>query len=287
MGKILVVEDDESMNEVLVRTLLDLGYDVHSAFNVPSAVTLCVTIPFTLVITDVMLPGKDGVEGLALIKASQKDIKCIVITGYASAETPARAIRLKVDDYLLKPFSFRSFLASVNQVLDSKQNKQKREVLLRAILPDPDRPLSAIEKSVTAERRDALRGLYVGIRSDFLSRPAAREAYSRLEGLEIPFRKLIMSATLEKERLSKLQREYAAISDRIASFHLGNAEKTLEVEHQVPQDMFATLFEGLKTSRIGFHDLDYAPLLKVVPNERLRRFEELLTLKKLLWPGLM
>ena len=117
MANILVVEDDTSMNQILVETLEDQDHTVRSAADGKEAVSLAHREEFDLAISDVRLPGRDGVETLTELKKVQKNLKCIIITGYASADTPVRAIRLQVDDYLFKPFSLSYFLDTVNRVL--------------------------------------------------------------------------------------------------------------------------------------------------------------------------
>ena len=131
MAEILVLEDDESMNEVLVRCLTGLGHQVSAAFNANKALELCLSHNFFLVVSDVILPGQDGIECLAQIKSLQGDVRSIAITGYARQEIPERAILLKVDDYLLKPFTMKSFLSAVTQVLDGEKERANTKPTLQ------------------------------------------------------------------------------------------------------------------------------------------------------------
>ena len=85
MANILVVEDDTSMNQVLAETLMDEGHEVKTAPTGDIALKLADHNKFDLAISDVRLPGMDGVEVLKRMKQMQPGLKAIVITGYASA----------------------------------------------------------------------------------------------------------------------------------------------------------------------------------------------------------
>ena len=114
MAKILVVEDDEAMNDVLVRSLAGLGHESCSALNSAQAMELAISHTFSLIITDVILPGQDGIECLTMIRSLQPNVRCIVITGYARKEIPAQAVEQRISDYLVKPFTLEQFLTEVN-----------------------------------------------------------------------------------------------------------------------------------------------------------------------------
>lgn len=101
----LVLEDDVRLLEVIRETLEEAGYSSQGAATVDQAVAEFQRLPFDLVIADVRVPGqRDGLEALELMKSRRPGLRCIVITGYASEDAPARAVRLVVDDYLYKPF---------------------------------------------------------------------------------------------------------------------------------------------------------------------------------------
>ena len=79
MARILVVEDDKSMNDILVGCLTDDNHEVSSAFSGPEAIELSKLNTYDLLITDVRLPGIDGVETIDRVKRLQPHIKCIII----------------------------------------------------------------------------------------------------------------------------------------------------------------------------------------------------------------
>lgn len=284
MAKILVVEDDESMNVVLCEMLEDEDHEVVSVFNGADAIKQCEQSAFDLVISDVRLPGIDGVETLTVLKQKRPGLKCIVITGYASADTPVRAIRLKVDDYLFKPFSLDYFLNSVDRTLNSESEKESRFNLVQKLASVFSRSRDSKLEEMVEERQEAFRGLYLGVRSGYLTPRAGAEVYNRLEYLEVLFRDLLNMPDGERTDAKELLEQYRELSDRIAKLELG--AKATDGEGLVPPDQMDALYQAIKSSKIGLDDLQYAPLLRKTPDSRFETLQELLTVKHQLWPAL-
>ncbi len=117
--KILVVEDDPLMLGALEILLLDEGYEVTTAASGREAIQRAREDHFDLVVCDVRMAEMDGIETLSNLKQQQPDSRSIVITGYASPDVPIQAIKLGVDDYLMKPFDDRQFVQSVRRSLES------------------------------------------------------------------------------------------------------------------------------------------------------------------------
>lgn len=117
--KILVVEDDPLMLSALEILLEDEGYDVTTASSGMEAIEKAKGANFDLVVSDVRMAEMDGIETLSNVKKQQPDARSIVITGYASPDIPVQAIKLGVDDYIMKPFDDRQFVASVKRCLES------------------------------------------------------------------------------------------------------------------------------------------------------------------------
>ncbi|CAM9829588.1 unnamed protein product [Phaeothamnion confervicola] len=115
---ILVVEDDPLMLAALEILLLDEGYNVTTASSGIEAIEMARKQNFDLVVSDVQMAEMDGIETLSNLKKQQPTTRSIVITGYASPDVPIRAIKMGVDDYILKPFDDRQFIASVKRCLD-------------------------------------------------------------------------------------------------------------------------------------------------------------------------
>lgn len=286
MAHILVVEDDEDMNDILQSTLQSQGHTVATASNGQQAIDLCKGSDFDLVITDVRLPGMDGVEMLGKLKSLRPKLKSIVITGYASVDTPVRAIRYQVSDYLFKPFSLQYFLGAVSRTLQGEQEKtSKRELFARlfhkfglSMGRSKDRAL----ERVVEEREEAFRGLFVGIRSGYLSERAASEMYTRLELLETRFRKLLNEESPKAPSVQEIESAYHQIQDRLEDFKSGRAEEAPNPSI-IPGEQFKPLYEAVKSSEISFEELLYAPLLRITPDARFETMKELIDLKRKLW----
>lgn len=116
---ILVVEDDPLMLAALEILLQDEGYDVTCASSGIEAIELAKETTFDLVVSDVRMAEMDGIETISNVKEQQPDTRSIVITGYASPDVPVQAIKMGVDDYIMKPFDDRQFLASVKRCLEN------------------------------------------------------------------------------------------------------------------------------------------------------------------------
>lgn len=117
--KILVVEDDPLMLAALEILLTDEGYDVTTASSGLDAIQKAKETSFDLVVCDVRMAEMDGLETISNLKRDQPDTRSIVITGYASPDVPIRAIKMGVDDYLMKPFDDKQFVQSVKRSLES------------------------------------------------------------------------------------------------------------------------------------------------------------------------
>lgn len=283
MASILVVEDDSSMNDVLTSILTEEGHEVQSAFTGPHAIELCEKFKFDLVVTDVRLPGMDGVEALDRIRKLQSKLKCIVITGYASADTPVRAIRLRVDDYLFKPFSLEYFIKTINRTLDKGGEAAKKKALFQRIVSIFDKSKDRALENMVLARQGAFRGLYVGARSGYLSQKAGAEIYIKLEVTEDEFRRLLNTPEPKMARINEIQEVYLSISERIEQFQEGVASEAVN-EGILPTKQFKHFYEAIKNSEIGLDDIMYAPLLRKTPDERFETLGNLLELKKRVWP---
>ena len=101
---ILLVEDETVLRESVRDWLVDVGYDVHTAEDGEQAMKTVAEQEFGLVILDLRLPGKDGLEVLKEAREQQPTIKGIIITAYPSVETAVEAVKRGAIDYLPKPF---------------------------------------------------------------------------------------------------------------------------------------------------------------------------------------
>jgi DNA-binding response OmpR family regulator/NAD-dependent dihydropyrimidine dehydrogenase PreA subunit len=101
---ILLVEDETVLRESVRDWLVDVGYDVHTAEDGEQAMKTVAEQEFGLLILDLRLPGKDGLEVLKEAREKQPTVKGIIITAYPSVETAVEAVKRGAIDYLPKPF---------------------------------------------------------------------------------------------------------------------------------------------------------------------------------------
>jgi DNA-binding NtrC family response regulator len=102
-GRILVVEDRDSLRRMLERALAAEGYEVESAASGSDGVRLVAKRPYDLVLTDLQLPGASGIEVLAASRAAQPGTPVVVLTGYGTVGTAVEAMKLGAHDFLEKP----------------------------------------------------------------------------------------------------------------------------------------------------------------------------------------
>ena len=109
--RILVVEDERRLGAYLRKGLTESGYTVDVAVNGVDGAHLASEGTYDLVVLDVMLPGKDGFEVLADLRA-QRSVPVLMLTARDAVEDRIRGLTAGADDYLGKPFSFGELLAS-------------------------------------------------------------------------------------------------------------------------------------------------------------------------------
>ncbi len=102
---ILVIDDDESIRKVLTLTLQDVGYQVLAAADGESGLKIFADQRPDITLTDLRMPGMDGIAVLKEIKALEPDKEVIVITAYADMDLAIEALQLKASDFITKPIS--------------------------------------------------------------------------------------------------------------------------------------------------------------------------------------
>ena len=132
---ILVVDDEEAVRRPLARNLVSAGYEVREASSADEALRMLSAADMDLLITDIRMPGMDGIELLRRAKVTSPDLEVIVVTAYATVETAVEAMKLGARDYLTTPFSREEVLLRVERVLRerqlSRENRTLREALKR------------------------------------------------------------------------------------------------------------------------------------------------------------
>lgn len=132
--RILIVDDEEGIVDLCIQALSREGYQIWSAHNGFEGIELAKKHDFDLVLTDIKMPGMSGLELFQAIQRSKPDIVGIIITGYGSMEAAIEALKLGMDDFLLKPFTLDDLRAAVAKALSRKRLEQENE-RLKALIP--------------------------------------------------------------------------------------------------------------------------------------------------------
>jgi DNA-binding response OmpR family regulator len=133
---VLVVDDEGANRYSVSKTLQRVGYFVSEAASGEDALELIKKQHFDVVLTDIRMPGLDGVELLRKIKEEAPDAIVILMTAYASLGTAVEALRLGAHDYLIKPSSSQDIRQSVARGVERARNLKRRRSLLDAIRSD-------------------------------------------------------------------------------------------------------------------------------------------------------
>lgn len=103
--KIVVIDDEEDIRDVLSMTLRDSGYEVTCAVDGKSGIVLCEKTRPQIVITDIRMPGMDGIQVLQTLKKDHADIEVVVATAFGEMDLAIRALQLDASDFITKPIS--------------------------------------------------------------------------------------------------------------------------------------------------------------------------------------
>ncbi len=147
MARILLIDDDDSLREVVTFMLTQDGHEVISAANGPAGLDLLAKNP-DVVLTDVRMPGMDGMEVLEKIleDASGPTAAIIVMTAHGTVKQAVRAMRMGAFSYLLKPFARDELLVTVEQALHTR-NLEQDNIRMRRILKTQKKQSGIIYRS--------------------------------------------------------------------------------------------------------------------------------------------
>ncbi|MBW1893462.1 MAG: sigma 54-interacting transcriptional regulator [Deltaproteobacteria bacterium] len=140
--KIVLIDDDEDIRQVISIVLSDAGYEVATAHDGETGINICKEISPQIVITDIRMPGMNGIQVLEILKKQSPDIEVIVLTAFGEMEQASRALELDASDYINKPVSDDVlFIAlkraqnrylsrqQIHEYLSSQDNKKVRRLI--------------------------------------------------------------------------------------------------------------------------------------------------------------
>lgn len=127
MASILVIDDEVGMREGCRRALSPHGFRVSTAEHGVEGLRQLRENPFDLVLLDAMMPGMSGLELLQRIHEQDPDIVCVMITGYATVDLAARAMKQGAHDFLPKPFTTDELLMAVRRGLEERETRLRQK----------------------------------------------------------------------------------------------------------------------------------------------------------------
>ena len=159
---VLIVDDEEDICEVLGISLSDLGYKVYTAGNGEDAVRMVERVQPSIVLTDIRMPGMDGIELLRGIKGRYPETEVIMITGHGDMELAIRSLKLEATDFITKPIN--------DELLEIALKRAEERISSRRKIKDYTQNLERLvreqsEKLVRAERLIAVGQVVDGLAS--------------------------------------------------------------------------------------------------------------------------
>ncbi|RKY73343.1 hypothetical protein DRQ00_12525, partial [candidate division KSB1 bacterium] len=135
IDKILVIDNESRMCQLLKTALESEGYQVEIALDGKQGMKIFAFDNFGLVITDLKMPGKDGLQVLEEVKSQSPDTDVILMTAYATAQTAVEAMKKGAYDYLIKPFDMEELKLKVRHIFE-KKNLKRENIGLKQILKE-------------------------------------------------------------------------------------------------------------------------------------------------------
>jgi DNA-binding NtrC family response regulator len=135
---ILIVEDEETLRESIKRIFTKEGYAVDTAESAEKGLELLTTAVYDVIISDIILPGIDGIEMLGKVREQIPDQIVIIVTAYASLDTSVKALRAGAYDYIMKPIIHEEIKQIVRNALRQKSLQTENVLLKREIGKDYD-----------------------------------------------------------------------------------------------------------------------------------------------------
>ncbi|HKU25595.1 MAG TPA: sigma-54 dependent transcriptional regulator, partial [Candidatus Sulfotelmatobacter sp.] len=210
-GNILIVEDEAKMRRLLELNLGEEGFTTFTSEDAETGLKLLRDNSIDLVVTDLKLPGMNGLEFLQAVKRQNAALPVVVMTAFGSVETAVEAMKAGASDYVLKPFSLAEMRMVIHKELDVRnlreENRSLREALgkryshpnIVARSPKMQEVLATVER-VAPTNATVLLGGESGVGKDLIAR-AIHEKSRRATG---PFLKINSTAIPENLLESEL-----------------------------------------------------------------------------------
>lgn len=284
MNHVLVLEDDDNLRELLVDAVESADYEVTGVGSPREALVLGKEKEYDLVISDIRMAGPtDGLGVLQALKQQHPALACIVITGYADQTAPLRALQIKVDDYLYKPFEVDDILDAVQRVRKSRSQRSWYRQLMSKVLGQvaPDQALGELQNA----RETCLKSLFLAIRSKLHYAETALALWDTWEELEVDYLKIANTAAITAETAKRLLDRYSLWSARLSkeTENKGFVAASQRSPDKVDRATFRRFVEYVKQGKVSAEELSLAVTVRRIPPEKRQLNGELEGLFRRMW----
>ena len=154
---ILIVDDDINYRTILFDYLKNEGYDVVSVGSAEEAINRLEKDFFNIIISDLKLPGKSGIDLLNTVKSRSKDAEMIILTAFGSVDSAVAALKIGACDYLVKPLSLEELSITIKRLIEKINLKNyasyfKREIFKRFFIGKSKAAAKVIEDITVAAK---------------------------------------------------------------------------------------------------------------------------------------
>ena len=214
MTRVLVADDDDGVRSAVSRVLTSAGHEVTGASDAQEALVAIARGPFDVIVTDIVMPGLNGVELLRDVRRRDLDVPVILMTGTPSIETAVNAVDLGAFRYLIKPIDAKELVRVVGRASSlHRLARAKREAL--ELLGD-EQHLLGDRASLEARFEAALASLWMAFQPIVSQRERCTVAYEALLRNEEPTLKSPPACVAAAERLGRVHELGRAVRRAVA-----------------------------------------------------------------------
>jgi signal transduction histidine kinase len=263
MSKLLIIDDEEPIRRALGRTLKSDGYEVLTAEDGKTGIELFTQENPPIILTDIKMPGIDGIEVLKRIKAIDNEVEVIVITGYGDMDMAIAALEYGASDFITKPIR--------DEVLTLALERAKKKIAIRQELKGYTENLEQKVEEYTLELRQAQEELIRNERLTTIGETVAGLAHyikNILHGMRGGIYMVNTSMPEDapgklKEGWTRVQNNIEKVSDLVINLLTYSKERTPERSVCRPNEIVSEVVQLLKEGA----DKDHVKLSKVLdPN---------------------
>lgn len=157
--RLLVVEDQRDLNEIIVRKLNNEGYSVDACYDGEEALAMLSCAEYDAIVLDIMLPGITGLGILRKLRGSGDRTPVLLLTALGSVEDRVAGLDAGADDYLTKPFDFSELLARVRAIVRRGGERASNVIIIEDLVLDSTAHLvkrGDVELNLTAKEYSVL-----------------------------------------------------------------------------------------------------------------------------------